>query len=63
MFSQTYVPSRLQEINIDFYENMNVLLEGLFQVVRRINEEKVSNDEVPIILKLDRELIGIKNYQ
>ncbi len=42
---------------------MNVLLEGLYRVVLKINEEKVENNHVPIILELDKQIIGLKNYQ
>lgn len=42
---------------------MNVLLEGLYRVVLKINEEKVENNHVPIILGLDKQIIGLKNYQ
>lgn len=41
---------------------MNILLEGVYRVVLKINEERNEEDDIPIILKINKEMIGIKDF-
>ena len=41
---------------------MNILLEGVYRLVLKINEEKIEGAEVPINLEINKNMIGIRNF-
>lgn len=55
----------MQDVNVELFVNMNVLVEGLFKVIENINESQIenTNNEVPIILELNNDIIGIRDFK
>lgn len=42
---------------------MNILLNGVYKVVLNINDEKSEENDIPVILELTKEMIGIRGFE